>query len=163
MMTDSTLTVYYQQRPGAFDRITALLRRRSFPITGMTAASTHVTDVARLTLAVSTPSAVEQVQRHLQRLPDVIDVQVHGDGEFVQREYALIRVHRNEAVPDALRDHDARMVADNADEMVIEAAGSREAVDALFAALEPFGIEESARTAPIALSYAEAGDSRRSA
>jgi acetolactate synthase I/III small subunit len=162
-MTDTSLTVYYQQRPGAFDRITALLRRRSFPITGMTPARTHVTDIARLTVAVSAPDAVEQVRRHLQRLPDVIDVQVHGEGVCVQREYALIRVHRDEAVPVALRGHDARMVADNADEMVIEASGSREAVDALFAALEPFGIEESARTAPITLSYAEAGDTRRSA
>jgi acetolactate synthase-1/3 small subunit len=162
-MTDRTLTVYFQQRLGAFDRITALLRRRSFPITGVTVARTHQNAIGRLTVAVGTPNAIEQVRRHLQRLPDVLEVQVHHEDACVQREYALIRVRRNVAIGDVLQGQDARIVAEMPDEMVIEASGTHDAIDTLFATLEPFGIEESARTNPITISYAQPDGDRRTA
>jgi acetolactate synthase-1/3 small subunit len=161
------LTVHFQKRFGAFDRIASLLRRRGFPVSGMTVERTHRQDIGRMTVSVGSHETVEQVRRHLQKLPDVLEVNVHTAEDAVQREYALLRVHcaptQEDTIRAVLERHGARLVATAKDHMVVEASGSKPSMDALFADLSPFGIEESARTNPIALSYTQAAGDARSA
>src|SRR5436309_1872020 len=151
----TTLTLRYTERFGAVDRILSILRRRGFPIGGLTLERTHQPDIGRMTVSVKTPEAVEQVQRHLSKLPDVLDVTLTGGDDAVRREYALARVRcapaQRAEVMALLAAHDARAVTMTAEGVVVETAGSQASLDALFSALEPYGIEESARTSPIAL------------
>lgn len=164
-MTDATVTVHFQQRFGAFDRISSLLRRRGFPIAGITVERTQRDDVGRMSVGVRGEAAIEQVRRHLEKLPDVLEVQVHLEGSSVRREYALVRLRRDPGREDAvlavLAEHGARVVNSSATELVAEASGSHPAMDTLFAALAPYGIEECARTNTIALSHAANGESQR--
>jgi acetolactate synthase-1/3 small subunit len=153
-MPESTLTVLFTQRVGALDRIISLLRRRGFPISSMTVERTHLPEIGRMTVVVKAPEAVSQVTRHLSRLPDVVDVAA-GDEEAVRREYALVRIRcapqqRPEVVA-LLSAFDARVLSISAEHLLLEAAGHGAELDALFAELAPYGIEESARTNPICM------------
>jgi acetolactate synthase-1/3 small subunit len=154
-MPESTLTLLYSHRTGALDRIVSLLRRRGFPIGGMTVERTHQADVGRMTVVVRQPRALAQVSRHLQRLPDVLEVTTSDDEEAVRREYALARVRctpqQQDEVRALLKKRGARVLRVTPEGMVVEAAGSGEELDALFAELASYGIDESARTSPMAL------------
>ena len=149
------ITLLFTQRTGALDRIISLLRRRGFPIAGMTVERTHQADVGRMTVLVEQPRAVDQVSRHLQKLPDVLEVSAADGADAIRREYAMARIRctppqRGEAMA-VLSAHRARVISTTPDCLVVEAAGSGAELDALFAELAPYGIEESARTSPMAL------------
>lgn len=154
-MTDATLTLLFTRRFGAADRIMSLLRRRGFPVEGITIERTHQADVGRMTVAVE-QAAAEQVSRHLRKLPDVIEVHRSGD-DAVCREYALIRIRcrpqqRTELLA-LLEAFEARAVCTADEHLVVEAAGPAPRLDALFAELAGYEIEDSARTSPIAMSH----------
>ena len=166
-MTDSTLTLHFTKRFGAADRIMSLLRRRGFPISGITLERTHQDEVGRMTVAVQNAAAVEQVSRHLRKLPDVLEVFAATDEDSVRREYTLARVRctpqqRAEVVA-LLSAFEARVVSITAEQVVLEATGSGAKLDALFAELTPYGIEESARTSPVALRRVSPNGSGQSA
>jgi acetolactate synthase-1/3 small subunit len=163
----ATLTVHFAQRHGAFDRITSLLRRRGFSLSGTTLERTHRDDVGRMTVVVTDQLAAEQVRRHLAKLADVLEVRLNPEEGAVQREYVLLRLRctgpRRTELGELLDRHGARVLVATDDHVVIEASGRRAAIDVLFSDLEPFGIEESARTNAIAMSHGQDGGSRRSA
>ncbi|GAC1643441.1 MAG: acetolactate synthase small subunit [Chloroflexota bacterium] len=166
-MSKRTLTLNYAQRAGAVDRIISLLRRRGFPIAGMTLERTHLPGVGRMTVVVGIPTALEQVTRHLERLADVIEVSASEPDDAVQREFVLARVRCSEEqqphVMNLLTAFTARALHVGPDEIVVEATGTAEEIDALFTQLEPYGIEESARTNPVALRRASTDVQRKSA
>jgi acetolactate synthase small subunit len=131
----------------------SLLRRRGFPISGTTLERTHRADVGRMTVSVGDPQAVEQVTRHLRKLPDVIEVAATSESA-IRREFALARVRcpqeQEAALQALLQTFGARSISAG-ETTVIEAAGTPAQLDEFFTHLEAFGIEESARTATIAL------------
>jgi acetolactate synthase small subunit len=75
------------------------------------------------------------------------------------REYAMARVHcapgQRAEVVSLLSAFDARPLSIGGATVVFEASGFAPQLDALFAALQVYGIEESARTSPIALRRGE--------
>lgn len=153
-MTEATLTVHFTHRFGAVDRILSLLRRRGFPIAGLTLERTHDPAIGRMTIVVETDEAVEQVSRHLAKLPDVIDVSA-GDDDELRREYALVRIRcrpeQRAEILALLSTVAGRAISMTTDHLVLEAAGNPSTLDRLFATLAPYGIVESARTNPMAL------------
>jgi acetolactate synthase-1/3 small subunit len=154
-VSSPTITLLFMQRTGAIDRIMSLLRRRGFPIGGMTVERTHQVDVGRMTLVVEHTKALEQVSRHLRKLPDVLEVTATDEEDAVRREYALVRIQcrppERAEVMALLSAYGARTVSLTSNFMVLEASGPGTELDALFAELAPYGIEESARTSPMAL------------
>lgn len=160
-MSEQTLTVLFTERAGALERIVSLLRRRSFPISGLTIERTHEVNVGRVSITVGQPSAVPQVRRHLLRLPDVRGVRVENRNA-VCREYALVRVRgstaEQKAIIAAVSPFGARALHAGVDDLVIEATGHRAHIDELFCILAAYHIEESARTSPMALGHKASND-----
>lgn len=153
-MSESTLTLRFTEGGGALDRIIGLLRRRGFPIAGMTLERTHADGVGRMTVVVDGHEQVEQVARHLRRLPDVMEVTSAGIGT-IQREFALIRVHcmpaQRAELQTVIQNHGGRIISTGDEYLAVEISGHGEDVDSMFSELVPYGIEESARTNPMAL------------
>lgn len=147
------LTVLYAERPGAADRVMSLLRRRAFPIGGLTLERTRDRDIGRMTVTVDRSDAVEQVRRHLRKLPDVLDVSV-GAPESC-REYVLLRIcctgAQRQVIAVHLQSTGGRIVGQTPGHLVVEAAGPPAELDSLIEALDRFGIDEMARTASVAL------------
>src|SRR4051812_29685733 len=125
-MPEPTLTVLFTERVGALDRIVSLLRRRGFPVNGMSLERTHQPGVRRMSVGVRESSALPQISRHLTRLPDVLEVTL-ADENSVYREYALLRLacslQERAEILAILGAFDARPVAITANHMVVEAAG----------------------------------------
>jgi acetolactate synthase I/III small subunit len=154
-MPESTLSVVYEQKVGAVDRILSLLRRRGYPVGGITLERTHRPELGRMTVSVTQPEALDQMEKHLSKLTDVIAVGGNQENA-VRREYALGRIgcsarQRVEVVPilDAFHAHALSFTEGH---LVVEATGTGEHLDALFSALAPYGIEDLARTSTIAVS-----------
>lgn len=154
-MPDPTLTLLFTQRFGALDRILSLLRRRGFPVQGISVERTNHPDLGRMTVVVGNTGALEQVRRHLQKLPDVVEITAMESEHSVQRAYALGRVRstpqRRPELMALLAAHSARILSTHADHLVLEATGTEEQLDQLFAELEPFGLDEAARTSALAM------------
>jgi acetolactate synthase I/III small subunit len=166
-MNESVVTVHFTQRFGAVDRIISMLRRRGFPIAGMTLERTHNPELGRMTIVVEKEDAAEQIRRHLNKLADVTHVGT-GDDDALRREYALVRIrcepHQRSEVVALLTTFAGRAISMTRTHCVLEAAGGPSTLDRLFTVLEPYGIEESARTNPMALQRAgEEEEKRKSA
>jgi acetolactate synthase I/III small subunit len=153
-VSESTLTLRFAEGTGAVDRIIGLLRRRGFPIAGMTLERTHADGVGRMTVVVDGQDHIEQVTRHLRRLPDVLEVTNAGAGT-IQREYAMARVHctpsQRSDLEAVIQQYGGRIIFTGDTYLAVEASGRRDELDAMFSELVPYGIEESARTNPMAL------------
>lgn len=163
-MAHPALTVHFADRIGSVDRILSLLRRRGYPLGGITLERTHEPGIRRMTVGVLLEASVPQVRRHLSRLPDVVSVHV-ADDEAMYREYAMARVHctpdqRSEIVS-LLDAFGGRTLSVGPESVVLEATGFAPQLDALFVALHAYGIEESARTSPIALQRGAPRDETR--
>lgn len=71
-----TLAVLVENRPGVLTHISGLISRRAFNIESITAGSTEVPDITRITLVVDAENEdeLEQVVNQLSKLVDVIKI-----------------------------------------------------------------------------------------
>src|SRR5210317_876821 len=89
-----TISVLLQNKPGVLSRVTGLFSGRGFNIESLCVAATMDPKVSRITLVTqANPLLVEQIQKQLNKLINVIKVREMTREESVQREMALICVH----------------------------------------------------------------------
>jgi acetolactate synthase-1/3 small subunit len=151
------LAVRFHNRIGTVDRIISLLRRRGFPISGITLERTNQPHIGRMTVAIRAENGVaHQVVRHLRRLPDVATIEMlHNSRPVIEREYLLARIrcdpHQQTALQRELEAIGVRVVAHESSRMVLEAVGSPETLDTIVNTLAAYEIEDLARSGTIAM------------
>ena len=152
-----TLAVLVENKPGVLTRIAGLFARRGFNIDSLAVGETEDPTVSRMTIVVDGDEGVlEQVEKQLNKLIDVIKLTDITEEENVSRELILIKVSSPDAqtrqeimqIVDVFR---ARIVDIGRDALIIEATGDQEKINAIQSALKPFGIKELARTGKIAM------------
>lgn len=153
-----TLAVLVENRPGVLTHISALISRRAFNIESITAGSTEVPDMTRITLVVDAENEdeLEQVVNQLSKLVDVIKIIDLTKVDSINRDLALIKVralpeNRSDIV-DIVDIFRAKIVDVHPETMVIELTGEEDKIDALREVLKDHGIIEIVRTGKIALS-----------
>jgi acetolactate synthase-1/3 small subunit len=154
-----TLSVLVENKPGALMRISSMFARRGFNIESLTVGPTERHDVSRITLRVDCEQhPLEQIEKQMHKLVNVLRVSELEPGEAVERELALIRVS---ATPDrrseliALAQVFNSRVADlGADSIVFEIVGDPEEIDAFEELVRPHGLKELVRTGRIGLGRA---------
>ena len=88
-----TLIALVENKPGVLNRISSLFRRRGFNIDSLTVGRTDQPDISRMTIVVSGDDRVlEQMEKQLNKLIDVIRVSDIPPEDSVNRELALIKV-----------------------------------------------------------------------
>ena len=154
-----TLAVLVENKPGALTRITSMFARRGFNIESLAVGPTERHDVSRITLRVDCDhDMIEQVEKQIHKLVNVLRVQELSPGESVERELALLKV----AAPAAKRAEllaltevfNARVADLGPDSIVFELVGSPEEVDSFEELVRPHGLKELARTGRIGLARA---------
>jgi acetolactate synthase-1/3 small subunit len=150
------LTLLVDNEPGVLSRIVGLFSGRGFNIESLCVAPTTDAAVSRLTLATEGSSAViEQIEKQLNKLINVIKVRNLGAEEAVKREMALIRVKANaQTRAEILRIVDifrCKVVDVGSEQYTIEVTGNQGKLEALLKLLKPIGIKEIARTGTVAL------------
>jgi acetolactate synthase I/III small subunit len=156
-----TLSVLVENQPGVLARIAIMFRRRGFNIESLAVGPTERHDVSRITLRVDCADhALEQIQKQIHKLVNVLRVSELTPGDSVERELALIKVaappsRRAELL--ALAEAFTARVADLGRETIVfEVVGSPEEVDSFEELVRPHGVKELVRTGRIGLARAAA-------
>jgi acetolactate synthase-1/3 small subunit len=151
-----TLSVLVENKPGALMRISSMFARRGFNIESLAVGPTERRDVSRITLRVDCEEhPLEQIQKQMHKLVNVLRVSSLEPGEAVERELALLKVtappaRRGELITLA-QAFNARVADVGADAIVFEVVGHPEEVDAFEELVRPHGLKELVRTGEIGL------------
>lgn len=156
-----TLSVLVENKAGALARISNLFARRGFNIESLAVGPTERPGVSRVTLRVDcSQHLLEQVEKQIHKLVNVLRVSELAPGEAIERELLLIKVA---APPDrrgellALGDVFKARVADlGPDAVVFELAAGPEELESFQELVRPHGVKELVRTGRIGLGRASA-------
>ena len=155
-MSKHTLSVLVENKPGVLTRVAGLFARRSFNIHSLAVGPTEHDEISRITVVVDVDELpLEQVTKQLNKLINVIKiVELEADAS-VQRELLLVKVRAELSIRSHVLEvvelFRARVVDVVPDAVTIEATGGPGKLDALLAALEPFGIREIVQSGTVAI------------
>jgi len=160
------MSVTVRDRPGVLVRIAGLFARRGFNIESLSVAQSEEPGISRTTFVVAGEDAtIEQVQKQLQKLIDVIKVLDHSHAKSIDRELMLIKVavQSTEArveIRQIAQDFRARIVDVARHALVFEVTGDEGKMNAFIEQMRDFGIVELIRTGRVALQRGEADAQR---
>jgi acetolactate synthase-1/3 small subunit len=151
-----TISVTVENKFGVLARIATLFAARGFNIDSLAVGETEDPAVSRMTIVASGSEAVlEQVEKQLNKLIDVIKVVSFQNEPHIERDLALIKVKADKSsrseifqIVDIFR---AKVVDVAADSLIIEMTGDEQKIEALETLLKPFGLKEMVRTGIIAM------------
>jgi acetolactate synthase I/III small subunit len=155
-MTEHTLIVTVEDRPGVLNRVVSLFRRRNYNIDSLTVGHTAEPGVSRMTVVlVADDDTVRRLEASLYKLVNVLYVEnLRGQGAVV-RDLALFKVRADQAsraqVLQLCEVFRARVIDVGAEALIVEITGAPDKIDGLEKVLEPFGIVEMVRTGAIAM------------
>lgn len=151
-----TLAILVENKPGVLTRVAGLFSRRGFNIESLAVGVTENLDTSRITIVVSgDDNILEQVEKQLNKLIDVIRVSDIPPEDSVSRELALIKVGVDSTtraevmqIVDIFR---AKIVDVGIKSLVVEVTGDEGKINAIEQLLRQFGIKEMVRTGKIAM------------
>jgi len=157
-----TIVALVQDKPGVLNRVSSMFRRRGFNISSLAVGHSELPGLSRMTFVVEGDDAiVEQVNKQLYKLIDVVRVSDLSEEEIVSREMALIKVHatahaRSEVIQivDIFR---ATIVDVSPESLIIEVTGDENKIGSLHELLKPFGVREMMRTGRVAMNRRSGG------
>lgn len=168
------ISVTVRDRPGVLVRIAGLIARRGYNIESLSVSQSEQAGFSRTTLILGNgEEPIEQIEKQLQKLIDVIKVVNHADAAFVDRELMLIKVavdtpEKRMEVRQIAQDFRARIVDVDRGTLIFEVTGDAGKMTAFIDQMRDFGIVELMRTGAIALTRtaaerSQSSDSRLSA
>ncbi|EGK06792.1 acetolactate synthase small subunit [Kroppenstedtia eburnea] len=151
------LSVLVNDQPRVLARVAGLLGRRNFNIESISVGESEEPGLSRMVIATrGDEQTMEQVQKQLHKLVDVIKVQDLHDHSAVERELLLVKVGAGPAtrmeISGIIEPFRASIVDVGPHSLIVQATGERSKLDALMELLHPYGIKEVARTGVTALS-----------
>ena len=151
-----TISVLVENQAGVLNRITGLFSRRAFNSESLAVGVTDDPTVSRLTIIVdSGNSVVEQVEKQLNKLIEVIKVRTLDETSLIGRELVLIKVNATSKTRQDIMTISELMGAKVADispnSLTLELSDTPDRIEVFEDMLRPFSIKELARTGVIAL------------
>ena len=151
-----TVVAIVEDKPGVLMRVSSLFRRRGFNIDSLSVGRSEEQGLSRMTIVVDGDSApVEQVEKQLYKLIDVVKVTDLSQEDMVARELALLKVRCNNVNRHEILDIAHVFRADVIDiatsSVILQVVGDEEKIDGLVKMCEPYGIRELTRTGRVAM------------
>jgi acetolactate synthase-1/3 small subunit len=151
-----TISVLVENEFGVLARVAGLFSGRGFNIESLSVAETLDPTISRLTLVTRGDDQVlEQIEKQLNKLVNVIRVTDFTGTEHVERELVLIKVKAEERtrgelvnIVDIFR---AKIIDVSRQSYIVEITGTEDKVRALIELLTPLGILEVVRTGRVAM------------
>lgn len=159
-MKKYVLSVLVENKSGVLSRVSGLFSRRGFNIDSLTVCETHNPGQSRMTIVVSGDEYVlEQIEKQLSKLVEVISIAHCKKEETCEREMALIKVKAAGAdravIIETCEIFRSHIVDVSEKSVVVEATGSVEKIESLIRLLEPYGILELVKTGITAMGRGE--------
>jgi acetolactate synthase-1/3 small subunit len=151
-----TISVLVENKFGVLTRVAGLFSGRGYNIDSLNVAPTHDPTASRMTVVTRGDDAtVEQIVKQLKKLPDVIKVVDFRDGEYVDRELALVKVSvDSKARAEVMQITDifrAKIVDVQPKTLSVEITGDETKVEKFIELMSAFGVLELTRTGRVAL------------
>lgn len=155
-MEKYTLSVLVENHAGVLSRVVGLFTRRGFNIHSLSVGPTADDKISRITIEVKGDIyMVEQVSKQLSKIMEVIKIKTLKDSEMVKRGLVLVKIKtpskkRGEIIEIA-NVFRASVIDISPSTIIAEVTGSDQKIEAFLNMVEPYGIEELARTGMTAL------------
>ncbi len=155
-MTKHTLAILVNDQPGVLQRVCGLFGRRGFNIDSISVGGTEESGISRMTVVTTGDErTLEQVQKQLYKLIDVIQIHSISSKPMVSRELALIKIEAESSKrPEILgivETFRASVIDVGPKHMIIQAVGDCSKLDAIIELLHPYGIVELSYTGATAM------------
>lgn len=155
-MSQHTLSVLVEDKPGVLARVASLFMRRGFNIDSLAVGPTEIEGISRMTIVVNVDRRpLEQVTKQLNKLVNVIKIVELESSSAVERELMLIKVKTDAQtrgqVLETVQLFRAKVVDVATDAVTIEATGDSGKLNAMLNVLEPFGVREIAQSGRVAI------------
>lgn len=149
------LSILVHNQPGVLMRVAGMFSRRGFNIHSLAVGTTQDQDYSRMTVVVcGDEGIVDQVFKQLEKLVEVVAVQILPPEAAVRRGMAMIKVAAGEKRGEVIKLADvfrAAVVDVSENTVTLEVTGDDEKINALAEVLVPYGILEIVRTGLIGL------------
>lgn len=155
-MAKHILSVLVENNSGVLSRVSGLFSRRGFNIHSLAVGVTEKEGISRMTIVVDGDDyVIEQVEKQLNKLIEVLKIKQLDKDDSVEREVALIKVNTNSKtkseVIQIVEIFKAKVVDVCKDSLVIESTGRPAKIEALEDMVRSYGIKEIVRTGTIAM------------
>lgn len=160
-MRKQVLSLLVENTSGLLSHVSGLFSRRGYNIDSFSAGVTSDPRFTRITVVTSGDEQIlEQIEKQLAKLEDVIDIKKLKDGESVCRELILVKIRAKDtdrqAILSVANIFRAKIVDVTNDSMVIELTGDQSKLDAFLDLVKGYDILELARTGITGLSRGSA-------
>ena len=150
-MKRKVFSVSVANTAGVLNRVAALFSRRGYNIDSLTVGETENPAYSRMTIVCTGDDEIlEQIEKQISKLVDVIEITELTDYDSVCRELILVKVgvsgeQRQQviAVADVFR---AKIVDVSAESLMVELTGNQSKLDAFIELLQGYEIQQLVRT-----------------
>jgi acetolactate synthase-1/3 small subunit len=150
------LAVLVENNSGVLSKISGLFSRRGYNIQSLTVGITEDPNISRMTIVIrGDEQMVEQINKQLNKLIDVIKIIELNSQKCVYRELVLIKVNVDEnnraSITETVNIFRGNIIDMDRKSMTIELTGDEDKISAFIDLMKPFGIKEIAQTGLTAL------------
>ena len=151
-----TISVLVENQAGILNRITGLFSRRAFNIESLAVGVTDDPTVSRITIVVDNGNnMMDQVEKQLNKLVEVIKVRTLDDNHYIGRELMILKVNANNKTRQDIMTICEIMGAKVDDisptSITLELSDTPDRLDTFQTMMRPFSILEVVRTGMIAV------------
>ncbi len=156
-MRRQVLSLLVENNPGVTSHISGLFSRRGYNIDSFSSGVTADPRYTRITIVASGDEQIlEQIEKQLAKLEDVVDIKLLKPGLSVTRELIMVKIRARDAqrqpIMNVTEIFHGKIVDVTADSMVIELTGQQDKLEAFLDLLSDYEILELARTGITGLS-----------
>lgn len=151
-----TLSVLFKHNLNTLSRIIGIFSAKGFEMDSLTYASEAEPGMARITITTyGDDKTVEQINKHLHNVVDVVKVIDLTHKKCIERELAIIKVSTAKVgrpeimlIAQAFK---AKVIDITIDKLALEVTGNSDKIDAILEVLRPYGVIAVSRSGSIAM------------
>ncbi len=157
MQQTHTISVLVENKFGVLARVAGLFSGRGYNIESLSVNTTHDPKISKMTIVTrGDDSIIEQIDKQLNKLIDVIKVTDLTGSEFIEREVILMKIKTTSKtrgdIIQITEIFGGKIILVHKDELGIELAGRAAKLEDFINLMNEFGIIEIARTGRVAFS-----------
>ncbi|RJG21962.1 acetolactate synthase small subunit [Paenibacillus thiaminolyticus] len=160
-----TIAVIVNDQPGVLQRVSGLFGRRGFNIDSITVGASEEEGLSRMVIVTTGDEhTLEQVEKQLYKIIDVIKVVDLSSQPMVSRELALIKVkaepRERPEILGIVETFRATVVDIGPGTIIVQVVGESQKIEAMVELLRPYGIREISRTGVTAMVRGQTTDGK---
>ena len=145
------ISLLMENEAGALSRVAGLFSARGYNIESLSVAPTEDPTLSRMTIVTSgSDDVIEQINKQLNKLIDVVAVLDLTDGEHLERELMLVKIRHAGTDRNALRGivdkFEGRIIEESGTNCTVELTGAGSRLDDFLATIDRSLILETVRT-----------------